>query len=89
MQTLKHLSVSSVEKFVSENNGIAIDCADGVLLDNVVYAFDFGTLFCFEEYLNTWSSGYVCYFFHKNRDRGISKMWDRFNDLKADEEEIA
>ena len=84
MQTLKNLPVSAIDKFVSDNHGEIIDIADGSLIDNFVYSFDFGTLFCFEQYLNEWSSGYICYFFHNSRPKGINKMWDRFNALKTE-----
>ncbi len=86
MQVLKDISASAIEKFVSENSGEIVDIADGSLIDNLVYSFPFGTMFCFEDYLNSWSSAYVCYFFHKDRERGINKMWDRFYMLKAREE---
>lgn len=83
MQKLNNLPVSAVEKFVSENGGECVDFADGVLLDNVVYTFSFGTLFCFETARNEWSSSYDCLFYHKDRERGISKAWERFDNLKA------
>ena len=82
MQTIKKISVSAINDFVEKNNGECIDFADGCLLDNLVYGFSFGTMFCFEEYANEWSSNYVLYFFHKDRERGINKMLDRFNALK-------
>ena len=82
MQTIKKISVSAINDFVEKNNGECIDFADGCLLDNLVYGFSFGTMFCFEEYANEWSSNYVLYFFHKGRERGSNKMWDRFNALK-------
>lgn len=82
MQTIKKISVSAINDFVEKNNGECIDFADGCLLDNLVYGFSFGTMFCFEEYANEWSSNYVLYFFHKDRERGINQMWDRFNALK-------
>lgn len=83
MQKLEKMSLSAVETFVSENSGECVDIADGVLLDNVVYSFPFGTLFCFETVRNEWSSVYTCLFYHKNRERGISKAWERFENLKA------
>ena len=82
MQKIKKISVSAINDFVEKNNGECIDFADGCLLDNLVYGFSFGTMFCFEEYANEWSSNYVLYFFHNDRERGINKMWDRFNALK-------
>ena len=84
MQTIKRMSMEAVDKFVSENSGECIDFADGCLIDNVVYGFDFGTMFCFETYANEWSSNYTLYFFHKDRERGINKMWERFNALKTE-----
>lgn len=86
MQTIKGMNLSTVEDFVSKNAVECIDFADGCLIDNVVYSFPFGTMFCFEQYANEWSSNYVLYFFHKDRERGINKMWKRFNALKEGEE---
>lgn len=85
MQTLKGFSVATIDNFISANNGECIDAVEGSLIDNAVYAFDFGTLFCFEQYLNEWDSGYICYFFSKYHPRGINKMWDRFNALKTED----
>ena len=85
MQTIKRMSLDAVDKFVQENHGECIDFADGTLIDNVVYEFPFGTLFCFEQYATEWSSNYVLYFFHHDRSRGINKMWERFNALKVGE----
>lgn len=82
MQTIKRMSVSAVNDFVEENNGECMDIAEGTLLDNLVYSFSFGTLFCFEQYENEWSSSYTLYFFHKDRERGINKMWKQFSALK-------
>ena len=87
MQTLKKVPQSAIDKFVKENNGKIIDIAPGCLVDNVVYSFDFGTMFCFEQYLNEWSSSHVCYFFHKGRERGINKKWQEFYALQDDDEE--
>lgn len=87
MQKLIGCSVGTVENFVANNNGKCIDAVEDVLLDNVVYSFSFGTMFCFVDHLNEWSSGYNCYFFSKYHERGIKKMWDRFNALKAGIEE--
>lgn len=83
MQTIKRMSADAVDKFVAENGGECMDFADGALLDNVVYSFPFGTLFCFEQYQTEWSSNYTLFFFHKDRDRGINKMWDKFYTLKG------
>lgn len=84
MQTIKKVSLSAINDFVEKNNGECVDFVDGSLLDNMVFRFDFGTLFCFEEYQNQWSSCYVLQFFHKDRARGINKAWERFNNLKHD-----
>ena len=86
MQTLKGLTTSAIEKFVSENDGVVIDCAPGSFVDNIVYGFSFGTLFCFEQYFNEWSSGYICYFFNKSREKGINKKWDEFYALRDQSE---
>lgn len=83
MQRINNLSYSAIDKFVSENGGECIDFANGNLLDNVVYSFPFGTMFCFESFRNVWASSYDCLFFHKDRERGINKAWERFNSLKA------
>lgn len=80
---MEKLSVSAIEKFVSENVGECIDIVEGTLIDNVVYSFSFGTLFCFETFVNEWNSAYSVLFFHKDRERGISKVWERFNALKS------
>lgn len=85
MQTIKRMNLSAVEDFVAKNNGECIDFADGCLIGNVVYSFSFGTLFCFESYATEWSSNYTLYFFNVNHERGINKMWDRFNALKTEE----
>lgn len=82
MQTLKRMPLAAVEKFVSDNAGECADIAEGVLLDNVVYEFSFGTLFCFENYATEWSSNYTCLFYHRERARGINKAWERFENLK-------
>lgn len=82
MQTIKKMSLAAVEEFVEMHNGECADFAECSLIDNIVYSFDFGTLFCFEQYENTWSSSYILYFFHKDRERGINKMWERFTALK-------
>ena len=86
MQTIKRISASAVGEFIAKNDGECVDIADGSLLDNVVYSFPFGTMFCFEQYATEWSSNYILYFFHKDRERGIGKMWERFNALKGVEE---
>lgn len=84
MQTIKNVSISAVNDFVEKNCGECIDFASGTLIDNAVYSFPFGTLFCFEEYMNEWASGYVLLFFNKNHERGIEKAWKRFGSLKVD-----
>lgn len=84
MQTFKNVRPYTIDKFVTENNGNCIDVVEGTLIDNVVYSFSFGTLFCFETYANEWQSNYTMYFFHKDREKGINKMWDKFNALKAE-----
>lgn len=79
------VSSSAIDKFVSENNGECIACKPGTLLDNLVYSFRFGTMFVFEEYCNEWSSKNACLFFHKDRERGINKAWERFNSIPEEE----
>lgn len=82
MQKLEKLSPSAVHKFVDENAGECIACVEGSLIDNVVYSFPFGTMFCFETFANEWASVYTVLFFHKNRERGINKAWERINSLE-------
>lgn len=82
MQKLEKLRPSAVEKFVRENAGKCIARVDGSLIDNVVYSFPFGTMFCFETFANEWASDYTVLFFRKGRERGISKAWERINELE-------
>ena len=82
MQTIKRVSASTVDAFIKENRGEIIGFELGTLLDNMVISFNFGTLFCFEQYVNEWCSAYTLYFFHADRERGIKKMWEKFDALK-------
>ena len=82
MQKFDGLSLSAIEKFVAENAGECMDIIEGSLIDNVVYSFSFGTMFCFETYANEWNSKYTILFFHKARERGIRKAWERFDSLR-------
>lgn len=83
MQRFKNVSAHWVDSLVKQENGVCADIVDGVLLENVVYSFDFGTLFCFETYVNSWTSAYDVLFFHKDRQRGIGKAWNQFYSLRA------
>lgn len=87
MQTIKNATQNAVTKFVSAYSGECVDIVVGSLIDNMVYEFDFGTLFCFEQYTSEWSSNYTMYFFHKGRERGINKMWERFYALRKNSSE--
>ena len=77
--------MSTVDEFIETNHGELADYAPWSLIDNIVVDFNFGTLFCFETYENEWSSSYTLYFFPYGRERGIKKMWERFNALKQEE----
>ena len=83
MQTIKNVQLSAVEKFVYDHAGECADIVEGSLLDNMVFTFDFGTLFCFETYVNEWNSVYTLLFFHRDRPRGLNKAWERFERLQA------
>lgn len=82
VQTIKNVPLYALEKCVSENEAECIDIGNGSLIDNFVYSFSFGTMFCFETFCNEWTSEYTILFFHKDRERGINKAWERFNALK-------
>lgn len=60
-----------------------IDSIVGTLLDSAVYSMPAGVLFCFENYLNAWSSDYVCYFFPAGHDRGIERIWEKWDMLRS------
>lgn len=83
MQKLENMKASTVNDFVEKYHGECVDLAEGVLIDNMVYSFSFGTMFCFENALNDWSSAYIVLFYNRDRERGISKAWKRFEALKA------
>ena len=83
-----YCSVSELENVLSETDAEAIDCIDGSLIDNVIYSLSAGTLFCFENYRNEWSSDYYCLFFPANHERGIDKTWTRWHAVRAEYEPL-
>lgn len=74
------------EKWIAQNNAECIDCAEGCLLDSVVYSTKRGIAFFFERYLNSWCSGYTFLFFpYKEQENNpkYEKTWNDFYKLQT------
>lgn len=81
-------SVVNWEQWIKQNNADCIDCAEGSLLDSVVYYCKNGIAFFFEKYLNSNSSGYEFIFFrHKEtkNSKHYDDTWKRFYSLQQEE----
>lgn len=73
-----------LEKWTVQNGAECIDCIEGSLLDNMVYACKRGTAFIFEEMANEWTSMYMVYFIpYKEQENNpeYDQLWDRWNKL--------
>ena len=82
-------SVVDWNTWEKQNNAQCIDCAEGCLLDNVVYSTKNGIAFFFEVYATSNSSNYEFIFFRnketKNNDF-YDECWTRLDSLRAPEE---
>ena len=80
-------SVIDWEKWINQNSAVCIDCAEGCLLDSVVYDCKNGIAFFFEHYLNSNSSGYEMLFFrHKETEnnKDYEEAWKRLAQLQEE-----
>jgi len=80
--------IKQLNTWIKQNHGECIDCCEGSLLDNMIIACKRGTAFIFEQYLNSNSSTYACYFVPDKASNDIlNSFYDEFEHLRTDEEE--
>lgn len=78
-----------LEKWEKQNGAELLECAEGCLLDNYVFACKRGTAWIFEEYANEWSSRYHAFYIpykEQASNPDYNKLWNRFERLQAVEE---
>lgn len=63
MTIFRVYDLKSMDKWLAQNEAEAIDCVEGCLLDNAWYECRRGETFIFEEFVNSWTSDFLCYFF--------------------------
>lgn len=68
MRVFRFWNWKEYHKWIIQNKAVAVDCAEGCLLDNLLCDCKNGIAFLFETYLSANSSDYTVYFFRKDEE---------------------
>ena len=76
--------INNLNKWIAQNKAETIDCIDGCLLDNLVFACKNGIAFVYEKYLNCWSSCHELNFirYKEENKQLINQYWDEWEQLR-------
>lgn len=69
-----------------QNNAVPVECFDGVLVDNTMYACKRGYCAAYEQPLNEWSSTLVYEFAPYDDTAAVNALWDEFLERMGDSE---
>lgn len=76
--------ISNFPRWLRQNKAEIIDCAEGCLLDNTIYACKRGTAFVFEEYETTNSSRYRVHFVPYKDKAATNRLYAEFQKLQEE-----
>ena len=71
--------VRDMQKFIRQNKAETTDFYYGCLQDNFILACKRGFAFCYERYVNPWSSAHTVFFVPYKDDKDVlhySNAWD-------------
>lgn len=71
-----YIGSTELKKWLHQNNGTAVDCVEGCLLDNLLVETKRGLVIIKEHFLNTWSSDYYCEFVPWKLSMELYKKWE-------------
>ena len=81
MTVLYFDKIKNFETWLKQNEAEAMDCVEGCLLDNAVYACKRGYAFVYESFVNSWSSEYKVKFVpYKEDSTALWQEWENFRD---------
>jgi hypothetical protein len=79
--------VNNLEKWLEQNKAECIECVEGCLIDNALYACKRGYAAIYERFVNTWSSAYEIHFQPYSNNDGMdvcNAFYKRFEDELRD-----
>lgn len=83
-----YTSYSDLMQWAERNKAECIECIEGCLLDHLVFRLpDIGYMFCYETYINCWTSAYTLKWANDNAPE-LSKLWAEWYELEKEMELI-
>lgn len=81
--------INNIEKWLTQNKAECMDCIEGCLLDNAVYACKNGIAFIYEKYLNCWNSCYELNFIRYKEENKplIDQYWEQWEQFREQTEQ--
>lgn len=75
--------VNELAKWLEQNKAKCIECVEGNLIDNALYACERGYAAIYERFINTWTSAYEVHFQPYSNNGGMdvcNEFYKRFED---------